>query len=87
MHSDFVAHTLEIAKLPHDIVFFGFDQDDVTPRYAREVRTSSQNYPNQTIFLGRARRYIGRAEYNKELSCRRVANVKAILRNSGIPEE
>lgn len=82
----FHANMLEVAKLPHEIVFFDLDKDYVTPRYRKELVDFAKKNNNQTIYLlGRAS-FIGGQGYNKELSGRRVRQVEAILRRSGLSE-
>jgi outer membrane protein OmpA-like peptidoglycan-associated protein len=82
----FQANMREVARLPHEVVFFDLDRDQVVPRYRRELSEFAKKNNNQTIYLlGRAS-FIGGLVYNKELSGRRVRQVEALLKKSGLSE-
>jgi outer membrane protein OmpA-like peptidoglycan-associated protein len=77
----------EIVKEPHDVAFFDLNQDVAGPKFQQRATDFARKNKNRNIFIiGRAS-LIGGADYNKELSARRVKNVKAILRKAGINEE
>jgi outer membrane protein OmpA-like peptidoglycan-associated protein len=80
----FIANMREIAKLPHELIFFDLDKDQVSSRYLQRLVNFAKKYNNQNLYLiGRAS-YIGGAGYNKELSERRVKQVEGILRKRGL---
>jgi len=82
----FNANMREIAKLPHELVFFKLDEDRVSSKYFQRLAEFGKKYNNQTLYLiGRAS-YIGGAGYNKQLSERRVKQVESILRKRGMSE-
>ncbi len=82
----FVANMHEVANLPHEVVFFDLDMDQVTPRYRTELVKFAKKNNNQTIYLlGRAS-LIGGQGYNKELSGRRVKHVEQVLRRAGLSD-
>ncbi|MCI0625195.1 MAG: OmpA family protein [Acidobacteria bacterium] len=82
----FVANMHEVARLPHEVVFFDLDKDQVTPRYQKELKDFAKKNNNQTLYLMGRASFIGGHGYNKELSGRRVKRVEAILRQSRISE-
>ncbi|MBM3802591.1 MAG: hypothetical protein FJW26_09830 [Acidimicrobiia bacterium] len=82
----FVANMSEVAKLPHEVVFFALDKDQVTPRYQQELKEFAKKNNNQTIYLMGRASFIGGSGYNKELSGRRVRQVEKILRKHGLSE-
>jgi outer membrane protein OmpA-like peptidoglycan-associated protein len=82
----FVANMTEVAKLPHQVVFFDLDRDQVTPRSQKDLKEFARKNNNQTLYvMGRAS-IIGGKGYNKELSGRRVRQVEKILRSCGLSE-
>ena len=82
----FVANMHEIARLPHELVFFNLDEDRVTPKYRQRLLGFGKKYNNQNLYLiGRAS-LIGGAGYNKELSERRVKQVESLLKKQGFSE-
>jgi outer membrane protein OmpA-like peptidoglycan-associated protein len=82
----FIANMQEVARLPHKVIFFDLDRDQVTARYRKEVAEFAKKNNNQTIYLlGRAS-FIGGLEYNKELSGRRVRQVERVLHTAGMSE-
>ena len=82
----FVANMTEVSKLPHEVVFFGLDKDQVSPRYQKELKEFGRKNNNQTLYLMGRASFIGGKGYNKELSGRRVRQVEHILRACGIAE-
>src|SRR5262245_8745548 len=82
----FVANMTEVAKLPHEVVFFDLDRDQVIPRYQKELRQFAKRNNNQTLYLMGRASFIGGKGYNKELSGRRVRQVEKILRSCGLSE-
>ncbi|MGH9428087.1 MAG: OmpA family protein [Terriglobia bacterium] len=82
----FVANMSEVAKLPHEVVFFDLDRDQVAPRYQKELKEFARKNNNQTLYLMGRASFIGSKGYNKELSGRRVRQVEKILRNAGLSE-
>jgi outer membrane protein OmpA-like peptidoglycan-associated protein len=77
----------EIVKEPHDVAFFDLNQDVVSAKYQQRARDFARKNKDRNIFMiGRAS-LIGGADYNTELSARRVKSVRAILRKAGIKEE
>jgi len=82
----FVANMTEVAKLPHEVVFFDLDRDQVTPRYQKELKEFAKTNNNQTMYLMGRASFIGGKGYNKELSGRRVRQVEKILRSCGLSE-
>jgi outer membrane protein OmpA-like peptidoglycan-associated protein len=82
----FVANMTEVSKLPHEVVFFSLDGDQVTSRYQKEVREFAKKNNNQTLYLMGRASLIGGSGYNKELSGRRVRQVEKILRSCGLAE-
>jgi outer membrane protein OmpA-like peptidoglycan-associated protein len=83
----FASNTREVSKIPHDMIFFALDKDEVTPRYHRRVQDFAKRNQNQTVVLVGRASYIGGAGYNKELSGRRVKSVKGVFRKYGLSEE
>jgi outer membrane protein OmpA-like peptidoglycan-associated protein len=82
----FHANMMEVANLPHSVVFFDLDKDFVTAKYRKQLVGFVKKNNNQIIYLlGRAS-FIGTQEYNQELSGRRVKQVQKILRASGLSE-
>jgi outer membrane protein OmpA-like peptidoglycan-associated protein len=82
----FIANMTEVAKLPHEVVFFDLDRDQVAPRYQREVKDFAKKNNNQTLYLMGRASLIGGSGYNKELSGRRVRQIEKILRSCGLAE-
>lgn len=82
----FVANMTEVAKLPHEVVFFDLDRDQVTSRYQKELKEFAKKNNNQTLYLMGRASFIGGKGYNKELSGRRVRQVEKILRSCGLAE-
>jgi outer membrane protein OmpA-like peptidoglycan-associated protein len=82
----FVANMSEVANLPHEVVFFALDKDQVTPRYQKELTEFAKKNSNQTMYLMGRARFIGGRGYNKDLSGRRVRQVEKILRKHGLSE-
>jgi len=82
----FVANMAEVAKLPHEVVFFDLDRDHVIPRYQKELTEFAKKNNNQTLYLMGRASFIGGKGYNKELSGRRVRQVEKILRSCGLSE-
>jgi len=82
----FIANMTEVAKLPHEVVFFDLDRDQVTPRYQKELKEFARKNNNQTLYLMGRASYIGGSGYNKELSGRRVRQVEKILHSCGLSE-
>jgi hypothetical protein len=76
----------EVAKLPHEVVFFELDKDQVTSRYQKELKEFAKKNNNQTLYLMGRASFIGGQGYNKELSGRRVRQVEKYLRSYGISE-
>jgi outer membrane protein OmpA-like peptidoglycan-associated protein len=82
----FNANMREIANLPHELVFFNLDEDQVTPKYRQRLLSFGKKYNNQNLYLiGRAS-FIGGPGYNKELSERRVKQVELWLKKQGFSE-
>lgn len=82
----FVANMTEVAKLPHEVVFFDLDRYQVIPRYQKELTEFAKKNNNQTVYLMGRASFIGGKGYNKELSGRRVRQVEKILRSCGLSE-
>lgn len=82
----FIANMTEVAKLPHEVVFFDLDKEQVTSRYQKELKEFAKKNNNQTLYLMGRASFIGGSGYNKELSGRRVRQVEKILRSCGIGE-
>jgi outer membrane protein OmpA-like peptidoglycan-associated protein len=82
----FHSNMREVSKLPHEIVFFDLDKDQVTTRYSKEVTEFAKKNSNQTIYLMGRASFIGWYGYNKELSGRRVRHVERVLRRCGLSE-
>jgi len=82
----FVANMTEVAKLPHEVVFFGLDRDQVIPRYQKGLKEFAKKNSNQTLYLMGRASFIGGKGYNKELSGRRVRQVEKILLGCGLSE-
>jgi len=82
----FVANMTEVARLPHEVVFFDLDRDQVTSRYRKELTEFAKKNNNQTLYLMGRASFIGGNEYNKDLSGRRVRQVEKILRSCGLSE-
>jgi outer membrane protein OmpA-like peptidoglycan-associated protein len=83
----FEANMQEVAKLPHKMVFFDFDKDQVTRKYQKDVVEFARKNSNQMLhLLGRAS-FVGTHLYNKHLSARRVRQVEAVLKKGGFPEQ
>ena len=81
------ANTEEMAKAPHDVVFFDLNKDTLSPGYQQRVRDFfSRNKNESVVMVGRASR-IGGVGYNKVLSGRRVKTVTRILKKAGVREE
>ena len=82
----FNANMREIARLPHEVVFFNLDEDRVAPTYRQRLLGFGKKYNNQNLYLiGRAS-VIGGPGYNKELSERRVKKVESLLKKQGLTE-
>ena len=84
LHKIFVANMIEVAKLPHEVVFFDLDRDQVIPRYQKGLKEFAKKNNNQTLYLMGRASFIGGKGYNKELSGRRVRQVEKILRSCGL---
>ena len=82
----FVANMTEVAKLPHEVVFFDLDRDQVVSRYQKVLKEFARKNNNQTLYLMGRASFIGGKGYNKELSGRRVRQVEKILRSCGLSE-
>src|SRR5262245_34766792 len=82
----FVANMAEVANLPHEVVFFDLDKDQVASRYQKQLKEFAKKNNNQTIYLMGRASLIGGQGYNKELSGRRVRHVEKILRGSGLSD-
>jgi len=82
----FVANMTEVAKLPHEVVFFDLDRDQVIPRYQKDLKEFARKNNNQTLYLMGRASFIGGKGYNRELSGRRVRQVEKILRSCGLSE-
>jgi outer membrane protein OmpA-like peptidoglycan-associated protein len=82
----FVANMTEVAKLPHEVVFFDLDRDQVVSRYQKGLKEFARKNNNQTLYLMGRASFIGGKGYNKELSGRRVRQVEKILRSCGLSE-
>jgi hypothetical protein len=55
LHKIFVANMTEVARLPHEVVFFDLDRDQVIPRYQKGLKEFAKKNNNQTLYLmGRA---------------------------------
>jgi hypothetical protein len=76
----------EVAKLPHEVVFFDLDRDQVVSRYQKVLKEFARKNNNQTLYLMGRASFIGGKGYNKELSGRRVRQVEKILRSCGLSE-
>jgi outer membrane protein OmpA-like peptidoglycan-associated protein len=81
----FIANMVEVARLPHEVIFFELDRDQVTQRYDKELREFAKKN-NQTLYLMGRASFIGSKGYNKELSGRRVRQVERVLRSTGLSE-
>jgi len=82
----FVANMTEVARLPHEVVFFDLDKDRLTPHYQKKLKEFAKKNNNQTLYLmGRASN-IGSTRHDKELAGRRVTQVEKILRSFGLSE-
>ena len=82
----FVANMTEVANLPHEVVFFDLDKDQVTSRFQKHLKEFAKKNNNQTVYLMGRASFIGGRGYNKELSGRRVRQVEKILRGSGLSD-
>ncbi|MSO21974.1 MAG: hypothetical protein EXQ58_01705 [Acidobacteria bacterium] len=82
----FIANMMEVARLPHEVVFFDLDREQVTPRYQKGLKEFARKNNNQTLYLMGRASFIGGSGYNKELSGRRVRQVEKILRSCGLSE-
>ena len=47
----FVANMIEVARLPHETVFFDLDRDQVIPRYQKGLKEFAKKNHNQTLYL------------------------------------
>ena len=82
----FNANMREIAKLPHEVIFFNNDDDRVAPIYRQRLQEFGKKYGNQSLYLmGRASFTAGNGP-NKTLSERRVKQVESVLRKQGFSE-
>ncbi|MEW5976883.1 MAG: OmpA family protein [Acidobacteriota bacterium] len=87
MDKVFKANAEEIAKLPHDIVLFDLDRDNVKTHERQRLEQFVSKTKDRTFYLvGRASQ-IGAAGYNLELSARRVRQVTLALSKAGVPIE
>ena len=80
----FIANMAEVSRLPHEVVFFDLDRDQVIPRYQKGLKEFAKKNNNQTLYLMGRASFIGGKGYNKELSGRRVRQVEKILRSCGL---
>ena len=82
----FNANMHEIAKLPHEVIFFNKGDDQVGPMYRQRLQEFGKKYGNRSLYLmGRAAFTDGDKD-NKMLAERRVKQVESVLRRQGFSE-
>ena len=89
LEEDFGARVAELeTALRFDVpVYFGFDEDEVTPQYSefldRFASVVSKYYPNSTVTAEGFTDAVGAQEYNKALGKRRAQSVADYLVQQG----
>ena len=57
LHKIFVANMIEVAKLPHEVVFFDLDRDQVIPRYQGPEKVCEEEQQSDVVLDGSGQLY------------------------------